>query len=85
MYSLNTENPGDYLWDRLWMNGAEIRGGCERLLLTRSPLLASKSIAAGICIGLSFRLVEQEILYRQRDKGHWFSLVAQKTYCLSCG
>ena len=31
MYSLNTENPGDYLWDRLWMNGAEIRGGCERL------------------------------------------------------
>ncbi len=27
MYSLNAGNPGDYLWDRLWVNEGEIRGG----------------------------------------------------------
>ena len=26
-HSLNAGNPGDYLWDRLWVNGGESRGG----------------------------------------------------------
>ncbi len=38
MYSLNAGNPGDYLWDRLWVNGGESRGGVNGYFPIFEPL-----------------------------------------------